>query len=379
MSAAVYADHAATTPLRPEAREAMAPFFNGSFGNPSGWHAVSRRAKAALERAREEAADLLGAAHPLDIVFTGGGTESDNLGVAGPALSRGGGVVTTAVEHEAVLNTARFVGRLGHTTTIVGVDEIGLVNPDDVAAAVDDDTTIVSVMTANNETGVRQPLTEIVAALRDLPRPPLIHTDAVQAFSSTEVTLEGLGVDLITLSAHKFGGPQGVGLLHLPRSIPVEPVIHGGGQEIGRRSGTPNVAGIAGMAAAMAAAAEDRARFCSEVGAVRGEFEATLQQAVPGVEFTAPPESCLVQHCHFRVPGIDAETLLIRLDRAGIAASAGAACHSGAIGPSHVLTAMGLDEGAARSSVRISFGWTSRLGEGRDAARAIGESVEALR
>lgn len=375
----LYLDHAATTPLRPEARDAMIPFLEGTFGNPSGAHAVSRQAKAALEDARERAAVLLGAAHPLDVVFTGGGTESDNLGVAGPALVSTGGVVTSAVEHEAVLETAAFLGRLGRKVTVVGVDANGLVDPLEVAGTVGTDTAVVSVMTANNETGACQPIGAIAAASKAVYPNVLIHTDAVQAFVSEEITIDLLGADLVTLASHKFGGPKGVGLLHARRGVPLEPVLHGGGQEIGRRSGTHNVAGIVGMVAAMEATAKDRDRFRNDVVAVRDTFESKLASAVPDAIFTITAATRLVQHSHFRVPGIDAETLLIRLDGLGVAAAAGSACHSGAIGVSHVLTAMGLDEAAARSSARISFGWTSRPGDGEAAADAVSECVEALR
>ena len=245
----LYLDHAATTPLRPEAREAMAPYLGDAYGNPSGIHAVSRVAKKALEEARERAAVLLGADHPLDVVFTGGGTESDNLGVAGPSLASGGGVVTTSVEHEAVLETAAFLRRLGRSVTVIEVDSMGLVDPLQVARAVGSETAVVSVMTANNETGVRQPVDQISAAVKEAYPEVLVHTDAVQAFVSEETTITSLGADLVTLSAHKFGGPKGVGLLHVRRGVPVEPVLHGGGQEIGRRSGTHNVAGIANIKA----------------------------------------------------------------------------------------------------------------------------------
>ena len=357
----------------------MAPYFDHAFGNPSGMHSVSRVAKAAIEDARERAAVLLGADHPLDLVFTGGGTESDNLGVAGPSLASGGGVVTSAVEHEAVLETAAFLARLGRTVRVVGVDAAGAVDPAEVADAVGADTAVVSVMAANNETGVRQPIREIAKASKMLHPEVLIHTDAVQAFVSEDLTIESLGADLVTLASHKFGGPKGVGLLHVRRGISLEPVLHGGGQEIGRRPGTHNVAGIVGMVAAMEATAKDRDRFNSDVGAARKAFEMQLSEAVPEVIFTTLPEQRLIQHSHFRIPGIGAETLLIRLDGLGVAAAAGSACHSGAVETSHVLMAMGLDERAARSSVRVSFGWTSRPNDGEMAASAVVECIEALR
>jgi cysteine desulfurase len=215
----LYLDHAATTVVRPETRDAMAPFLDGAYGNPSGVHAVSRAAKNAMEEAREEAAELLGAAHPLEIVFTGGGTEADNLAVLGRALSGGarGGIVTNAAEHDAVLRSAAFARRLGCPVTIVGVDEQGKVDPSACAAAVDAGTVVVSVMLANNEVGTLQPVAEIAAAVREERPGIVIHTDAVQAFVSEEVTVAATGADLIALSAHKFGGPKGAGLLRVPR------------------------------------------------------------------------------------------------------------------------------------------------------------------
>lgn len=373
----LYLDHAATTPIRPAASEAMAPFLGAEYGNPSGVHAVSRHAKDAVETAREQAAAILGADHPLDIVFTGGGTEADNLAIAGRALATGGGVVTTAIEHEAVLETAGFLRRLGRQVAIVGCDAGGAVDPDEVVAAVRADTAVVSVMSANNETGVRQPVAEIADRLRG--SPALVHTDAVQSFVSEDVTVPVLGVDLLSLSAHKFGGPQGVGLLHVRRGIELEPVVHGGGQELGRRSGTHNVAGIVGMAAAMAAAVADRERFRRDVARARDGFEEALASAVPGVVFSAARSARLIQHSHFRIPGVDAETLLIRLDRSSVAAAAGSACQSGALEISHVLAAMGWSETAAREGIRITFGWTTPPDAGPEAARRIAGCLEGLR
>jgi len=234
-------------------------------------------------------------------------------------------------------------------------------------------------MAANNETGVRQPVSEVSAAARAVHPGVLVHTDAVQAFVSEDFTIASLGADLVTLASHKFGGPKGVGLLHAKRQIELEPVLHGGGQETGRRSGTHNVAGIVGMVAAMEAAAKDRDRFRADVGATRNGFEQRLSSAIPDVVFTVAVAQRLIQHSHFMIPGIDAETLLIRLDSLGVAAASGSACQSGAVEVSHVLSAMGLDERAARSGVRVSFGWTSRPADGDLAAAAVVECVEDLR
>lgn len=373
----IYLDHAATTPSRPEARAAMEPWLHDRFGNPSGVHAVSRGAKDAIEEARERVADAVGAAHPLEIVFTGGGTDADNLAVIGAAIERPGGVVTTAIEHDAVLESARFVERLGHAVRVVGVDDEGRVDPDDVVAAVDDDTAVVSVMSANNETGVVQPVRQIGELLAADAPGVLFHTDAVQAFASLPVTVKETGADLISISAHKIGGPQGVGCLYVRDGARLEPVIHGGGQELGRRSGTHNVAGIVGFAAAVDAAAADRLRYRSVVGGTRDRFEAELGTRVK-MDVTGAGSERLVSHAHVRFPGVRSETLLIRLDEAGIYAAAGAACHSGAQLTSHVLDAMGIpaDEGA--EYVRFSFGWVDVTATGGEAAAIVADVVETL-
>ena len=377
----LYLDHAATTVMRPEARDAMAPFLDGAFGNPSGLHAVSRRAKNAMEEARESAAGLLGADHPLEIVFTGGGTEADNLAVIGHALAGGGrgGVVTNAAEHDAVLRSADFVTRLGCALTVVGVDAHGLVDPAEYAAAVTSDTVVASVMLANNEVGTIQPVAAVAAAVRAANPNIAVHTDAVQAFVSEDVTVSATAADLIALSAHKFGGPKGVGLLRVPRGMDLEPVVHGGGQELGMRSGTHNVAGILGMVAAMQATVADREAFRSRVGGARDRFEEVLGSLVDGIEVNGPLDHRLVQHSHLRIQGVQSETLLIRLDQAGLAAAAGSACHSGAIKVSHVLAAMGFDEVRAAESVRFTFGWVNERKDGEDAARRVAAVVEQLR
>jgi len=370
----LYLDHAATSPLRPEAREAMAPYLGERFGNPSGVHGMSRRAKNAVEEARERAAALLGAGRPLDVVFTGGGTESDNLGVAGPALAAGrGGVVVSAVEHEAVLETARFLARLGCPVSFTPVDGEGRVSPDAVASSVGPATAVVSVMAANNETGARQPVAKVAEAVRDAAPGAVVHSDAVQAFVSDDVTVGALGADLVTIAAHKFGGPKGVGVLCVAGDIRLEPVLHGGGQEMGRRSGTHDVAGIVGMVAAMEAAVADRERLRRDAGEARRRFEARLADALGATPTVA--DDRLVQHSHLRIPGVDAETMLIRLDALGVAASAGSACQSGAVEVSHVLEAMGLAPDAAVECLRFSFGWTTAPDDGDEAAEAVIEAA----
>jgi cysteine desulfurase len=367
----IYLDHAATTPLRPEAVEAMEPFRQDFFGNTSGSHAISRRVKNVLEEARERAAEVLGAA-PDEVIFTGGGTEADNLAIKGAALPSMGGVVTVATEHEAVLETGHFLERMGCKLDVIEVDQRGIVDPTAVAAAVGRHTAVVSVMTINNETGTYQPVAQVVEAVKGSNPRTLVHTDAVQAFSSLDLDVNRLGVDLLSLAAHKFGGPQGVGLLYTRSGINLEPLMHGGGQEYGRRSGTHNVAGVAGMAAAMVAAAADRDRFRQEVGEARRAFEAKLSDRV---ERTVPEEVSTPQHSHVRMR-VENETLLVRLDRLGLAASAGSACQSGATTVSHVLSAMGISKEAARRSMRFSFGWTSTLADAERAADLVIEALE---
>ena len=361
----IYLDHAATTPMRPEVREAMEPFASEHFGNASGSHGVSRRAKNALEEARERVAGAIGC-RPQEIVFTAGGTEADNLAVKGAALASGvGGVVTVATEHEAVLESAEFVRRLGGEVTVLGVDSIGRVDPDAVVSAVTAETRVVSVMWANNETGTLQPLAGICEKLAGR---ALVHTDAVQAFISEDVSVEGL--DMLSLAAHKFGGPKGVGVLFIREGVTLEPVLHGGGQELGRRSGTHNVAGAVGLAAAVEATVADRAAYRERVAAIRARFEELLGHLATR---TVPVEHSLTQHSHLRLAGHRNETMLVRLDQLGVAASSASACQSGANTVSHVLEAMGVAE--PREHLRFSFGWNSTLFDAETAAEAVRQVV----
>ena len=375
----LYLDHAATTPIRPRVWEEISRLADRGWGNPTGFHASARAAKNALEEARERVAAALGC-RPLEVVFTGGGTESDNLAIKGAALAGGErrGVITSAVEHEAVLSSVRFLEDWGCPVTRVGVDRDGLVDPSEVAAAVTPDTAVVSVMAANNETGARQPVRKITEAVRDRTRrKTLVHTDAVQAFISEDLRVEDLGVDLMSLAGHKFGGPTGVGVLYVREGVALEPVSHGGGQELGRRSGTHNVLGAVGMALAMELAAEDRERFHRDVSEARRRFETALSEGVSGLAITSHTTRT-VQHSHLRFPGVANQTLLVRLDRLGLAASAGSSCQSGAAQVSHVLSAMGLSDAEARSSVRFSFGWTTRPSDGDLAAKLTLRALEGL-
>jgi cysteine desulfurase len=376
----IYLDHAATTPMRPEVWEAMAPFASTSFGNPSGVHGVSRTAKNALEEAREKIASLIGA-QPLEIVFTSGGTESDNLAIKGAVFSSTPrqGLVTSAIEHEAVLETADFLKRLGMPVTIVGVDSEARAHPDEIAAAVNDDTAVVSVMMVNNETGTVQDLGQISEMVKTKSPETLIHTDAVQAFGCEDIDVDSLGIDLLTISAHKFGGPKGAGILYVRDGIALEPVLHGGGQELGRRSGTHDVASAVGMATAVEATLSDRQRFETEISAIRDRLETSLLADPGEVVINTPKMGRSSHHLNVRFPGVRNETLLMLLDQNGVAASAGSACQSGAATVSHVLEAMGLTPDEARECVRFSFGWTSTAAEADEAASIVSGIVGRLR
>lgn len=376
----IYLDHAATTPMRPQVWEAMAPYAYESFGNPSGVHGVSRKAKNALEDAREQIAEMVGA-KPMEIVFTAGGTESDNLALKGSVFNDTPrtGLVTSAIEHEAILETAHFLARLGMPMKVVGVDSAARVDPDEVSAAVDDSTAVVSIMTVNNETGTIQDVASIGDSARRANADVLIHTDAVQAFGCELIDVGEMDVDLLTVSAHKFGGPKGAGLLYVREGTHLEPVLHGGGQELGRRSGTHDVASAVGLAAAVRFALEDRRRFQTEVRAMRDQLEARLVDALDDVVVNTPAEGRSSHHLNVRFPGVRNETLLMLLDQAGVAASAGSACQSGAANVSHVLEAMGLTPDEARECVRFTFGWTSTLDEVDEAADIIIGLVERLR
>jgi cysteine desulfurase len=359
-----YLDHAATTPLRPEAAEAMRPYLAGErFGNPSGSHAVARAARAAVDEARDVVAECLGC-KPGEVVFTGGGTEADNLAILGVHAVRPGPVLCSTVEHHAVL----------HATEAVGGRVVAL---DDLGDTLTPDTALVSVMLVNNEVGTIHPLDEIVDLVRSRAPDALVHTDAVQAFSWVDVA--ATSADLVAVSAHKFGGPQGVGALVVREGLKVAPILHGGGQERERRSGTHNVAGIVGMAAAMRATVDGRREANERLARLRDRLADGLLASVPGAVETGDRAQKVPGNCHLRFPGTESEALLLLLDEQGVFASAGSACASGAIEPSHVLTAMGLDRADALSALRLSLGWTSTDDDVDLALHVVPEAVERLR
>jgi cysteine desulfurase len=354
----IYLDHAATTPAAPEVVAAMLPYMTDHFGNPSSIYALGRDAHLALDEAHERVARVLGC-RPTEIVFTGGGSEADNLairGLANSARRRGRHLVTTAIEHHAVLHTCQDLERDGFTVTYVGVDGSGRVDPHDVARALRDDTALVSIMYANNEIGTIQPIAEIARICRERGVP--IHTDAVQAGAFLDLDLKQLGVDLLTLSAHKFYGPKGIGILFVRQGTRLRPPVVGGSQERNRRAGTENIPGIVGAAVALERVAAHRKEENARLAALRDRLIAALT-ALPGARLTGHPTDRLPNSASFAFAGIEGESLLLNLDLVGVAASSGSACSTGAAEPSHVLTAIGLSPDDARGHLRLTLGHSS--------------------
>ena len=353
-----YLDHAATTPVLPEVTDLMVKVLTDDFGNPSSVHGFGRRAKELVEDAREQVAAAVGA-RPDEIVFTGGGTEADNLALKGAAAKlRGNGnhIVVSAFEHHAVLDAAHWLADQGFEVSSAPVGPDGLVDPAAVGELVRHGTILVSVMAVNNELGTIQPVAEVVAAVRAANPNALIHTDAVQALGNVPVDLHRWGVDLAAFAAHKVGGPKGVGALFVRSGVAVEATVHGGGQERGLRSGTLNVAGIAGFGLAAQTAAKEVDEKSERVGALRDRFLDGLRTQVPDLTVNGSLEARVPGTVNVSIPGTEGETLLLLLDQAGIACSSGSACASGAVDPSHVLIAMGVPKKVALGSLRFSLG-----------------------
>jgi cysteine desulfurase len=370
-----YFDHAASGPLHADAAAAMLPWLGDRFGNPSGAHRVARAARAAIDEARDVLADVMGVP-PGGIVFTSGGTESDNLAVLGVAAARPGPVVVSAVEHPGVMEAAAASGQ---EVRVAPVDACGAVRVDALAALLDREVTLVSVQLANHETGVVQPFVEAARLVRRRAPNAVLHTDAVAAAQWLDLASGAGMADLISLSGHKLGGPQGVGALAIRGRPPIRAVAQGGGQERELRSGTHNVAGIVGLAAAATAAAAQRSAGVASVTRRRDALEERLRTSVPGLVVTAASGTRLPGHLHVRIAGVESEALLVLLDEAGICASAGAACASGAMEPSPVLLAMGVSKDDALTSLRLTLGPTTTDAEVEYAAEVIPAAVAGLR
>lgn len=348
----IYLDHAATTPVDPKVMDAMQPYFTEKYGNASSPHSWGMEAKEALEQSREQVAVLIGA-RPAEIVFTGSGTESDNLALKGVAFQQGGGhVVTSSIEHPAVLRTCEHLEKKGFDLSYLPVDEDGMVNPDDVAAAIRDDTILVSVMHANNEIGTIEPIEAIarVAHEHDVP----VHTDAVQSVGEVPLEVDDLGVDMLSMSAHKIYGPKGMGALYVRDDMTLTPLLHGGGHEQGLRSSTENIPGIVGLGMACQLARKRMDEREKIAGLRDSLIEGTLE--IEKTYLNGHPTRRLPNNAHFRFAGIEGESLVLSLDEQGIAASTGSACSSKKLQASHVLLAIGLNEVEAHGSLRLTLG-----------------------
>ena len=358
----IYMDHAATTALDPDVFAAMEPYFSQRYGNPSSIYALAQDGRRALDEAREQVAHVLGA-RTGEVAFTSGGTESDNAALVGAALAlqdTGRHIVTSAVEHDAVLNAAHLLERLGFSATILPVDRHARVDPEAVERAVTSETTVVSIMLANNEVGTIQAVEEVSqrvkARAKELGRTIVMHTDAVQGAGFLDLNVQRLGVDLLSLSAHKFNGPKGVGALYIRRGTPFVPTQVGGAQERERRAGTENVPGIVGMSVALERAdgrREETGRHCRTL---RDRLLSGIQERIRGAELNGHPTDRLPHNVNFSFHGVEGESVLLGLDLAGVAASSGSACTSASLEPSHVLLAMGQPEELARGSLRLTLG-----------------------
>jgi cysteine desulfurase len=352
----IYLDHAATTPVRKEVLDAMLPYFSEKFGNPSTIYSYGRDTKSAVEEAREKVAKALGA-QPKEIFFTGSGTEADNWAVKGVAYAnrqKGKHIITTNIEHHAILHTCQYLESDGFDVTYLPVDENGLVTADQVRAAIRPDTILISIMFANNEIGTIQPIAEIGKVAKE--KGIYFHTDAVQAVGNVAIDVNELNIDLLSLSGHKFYGPKGVGALFVRKGVKITNFMHGGAQERGRRASTENVPAIVGLGRAIELAMQDMDECNKKLIALRDKTIAEIEKRIPFVKLNGDRQKRLPGNVNFSFEFIEGESLLLLLDMKGVAASSGSACTSGSLDPSHVLLAIGLPHEKAHGSLRITFG-----------------------
>jgi cysteine desulfurase len=375
----IYLDHNATTPLRPEVLAAMTPYLTGEYGNASSIHAYGQNARGAVEQARLQVARLVGA-RDTEIMFTSGGTESDNyaiLGAVAAAPGRTKHVITSAIEHVAALDPCRALAKQGIELTILPVDRNGLMNPEDVRGALRPETALITIMLANNEIGTIEPIADIGRIAKE--KGVVFHTDAVQAAGKIPIGVEKLGVDLLSISAHKFCGPKGVGALYVRKGMRLEPLLYGGHSERDRRPGTEDVAAIAGMGKAADLALAEMAGESERIGALRDRLERELLERVPHAWVNGAGAPRVPNTANLTFPFIEGESMVIALDLKGIACSTGAACSSGALEPSHVLLALGLAPEDARATLRLSLGHQTTSDEIDFALETIPPVIERLR
>ncbi len=375
----VYMDHAATTPVDPIVAEHMMHCLTEVWGNPSSVHSFGREARRVLEESREMVARLVGA-RSNEIIFTSSGTEADNLallGVARRLARKGRHIITSTIEHHAVLHTCEYLEASGYEITYLGVDRTGLVDPEDFRRALRPDTILASIMLANNEVGTIQPISEMAAASREAG--VIFHTDAVQAMGSLEVKVDDLGVDLLSLSAHKIYGPKGVGALYIRKGVRLEPLVFGGGQERQLRPGTENVTGIAGLGMAASLAARQRASRVQRIQSLRDMLERGIKERIPGVTLNGSPDRRLPGLLNVTIQGVEGESILMNLDLKGVAASGGSACAAGSLEASHVLLAMGFSRDDARGAIRFSLGADNTTEDVERVLQVLPPIVERLR
>jgi cysteine desulfurase len=352
----IYFDHAATTPVRTEVIEEMLPYFNQKFGNPSSIYSLGRDSKKAIEEAREKVAKAIGA-QPREIFFTGSGTEADNWAIKGVAYAnrqKGKHIITSAIEHHAVLHSCQYLESDGFEVTYLPVDADGLVTAEQVRAAIRPDTILVSIMFANNEIGTIQPIAEIGKITKE--KGVYFHTDAVQAMGNVDINVADMNIDMLSMSSHKFYGPKGIGALYVRKGVKLTSFMHGGAQERGRRASTENVAAIAGLAKALEIAVENLGTYNKKLLALRDRTIEEIQKKIPFIRLNGHRDKRLPGNVNFSFEFIEGESLLLMLDMKGIAASSGSACTSGSLDPSHVLLAIGLPHEIAHGSLRITFG-----------------------
>ncbi len=385
LPATIYLDHAGTTATDPEVLEAMLPFFTHFYGNPSSIHNVGQEARHALDTARERVAAVLNCRNN-EVVFTSGGTEADNAAIHGAAVAlqgTGNHIITTSVEHHAVLHTCQYLESIGFEVTYLPVDDYGAVSPEAVGNAITDRTTVVSVMYANNEIGTINPISEIGAMVRrragQLGRTIVMHTDAVQAAGFLDLNVRQLNVDMLSLSGHKFYGPKGSGVLFIRRGTPYLPLLLGGGQERERRSGTENIAAIVGLSVALETANATRLETGVYCAALRDRIVDRISAEIDGAILNGHPSSRLPNNVNFSFSGVEGESLLLGLDLAGIAASSGSACSSGSLEPSHVLLALGQTAETARGSLRMTLGKNNTQEEVDYVLNVLSDLLQQLR
>ncbi|GGE42986.1 putative cysteine desulfurase IscS 1 [Pullulanibacillus camelliae] len=375
----IYLDHAATTPVHPKVVEAMRPIFEEVYGNPSSIHYHGREARKIIDDARSDIARMIGA-NAKDIVFTSGGTEADNMAIMGTAFAqkeKGRHIITTKVEHHAVLNTCKFLEKQGFDVTYLDVDQTGRLAVEDVKAALRKDTILVTVMTANNEVGTLQPIEEIGALLEGTGI--VFHTDAVQAFGTMAMDVDALKVDLLSMTAHKINGPKGIGFLYVREAVPLLPYQHGGEQERKRRGGTHNVPGIVGLQHALVLAVQGREEKVEQYHRLRQVLIDALTDANVQFSINGSTEHTLASLINVHFPGVNVESLLTALDLNGVSVSSGSACTAGSVEPSHVLTALyGAESEQAKSSIRISFGLYNTEDQVLKAAEIIAKTVQRM-